>query len=214
MNRDLQHVRRDYLKQSLDPSGVPPDPFDLLQTWLADADRPDIPDHTAMHLSTVGRDGHPSSRIVLLKEIWDGKLVFYTHHQSRKGKEMARNRQVALLFFWPALERQVRVEGRVTQVPEEKSDAYFQSRPYESRIAAWASAQSRPLRNRGELEEAVSRYKTMHPEGSPVPRPPSWGGYAVSPDRLEFWQGGAARLHDRVEYLRTDSRWTRRRLAP
>lgn len=199
--------------RSLDETHAPSDPLVLFDRWFQDASIAGIALPESMTIATTTPEGKPSARVVLLKAVEDGGFVFYTNYESRKGKELAASPHAALVFHWAALERQVRVEGRVTQVSEETSNAYFASRPLGSRHSALASPQSSTVPNRGWLEaqvkEVVARY------GHEVPRPPHWGGYCVHPEAIEFWQGRADRLHDRLVYQRQhDGEWSTIRLAP
>ena len=212
MNRDLADLRIDYGLRGLDPSDCDPDPMRQLRRWLDEAIAADILEPTAMTLSTVGRDGRPSSRVVLLKGLDDGLCCFYTNYESRKGRELAGNDHAALNFFWPALERQIRIEGRIDRLPAARSDAYYASRPLGSRLGAWVSEQSQPLDHPDTLAARMEALKAEH--GDHPPRPPHWGGFGLRPDRLEFWQGRPSRLHDRVLYLPDGSGWTRSRLQP
>lgn len=213
MTLNLADIRQDYAKKELSPEDCLDDPVAQFQIWLEEAIQSEVPEPTAMHLATVGADGRPSARLVLLKGVEDGQFLFYTNYQSRKGRELAANPFVSLTFFWPELERQVRVEGRATQVDPAVSDAYFASRPLASRIGAWASEQSCEIPGKSLLVKRAAEFGVRFALG--VPRPPHWGGFAVVPDRLEFWQGRPSRLHDRVLYrLQEDGLWTRARLAP
>ena len=212
MSLQLADIRQEYSKQELSPDDCLPDPVAQFERWLHEAIAAEVNEPTAMHLATVGEDGRPAGRIVLLKGVEDGALVFYSNYQSRKGRALDAHPWAALTFFWPELERQVRVEGRVQRVAPEASDAYFASRPYTSRIGAWASEQSREIPSKTVLVTRAAMFGVKHPLS--VPRPPHWGGYALVPDRVEFWQGRPSRLHDRVEYLLQDGQWLRHRLAP
>lgn len=199
--------------RSLDETRAPGDPLVLFDHWFKDASNAGIALPESMTLATTTAEAKPSARVVLLKAVEDGGFVFYTNYESRKGKELATCPHAALVFHWAALERQVRVEGRVTQVSEETSNAYFASRPLGSRHSALASPQSSVVANRAwlesQVEEVVARY------GHAVPRPPHWGGYCVHPQTIEFWQGRADRLHDRLVYQRrSDGEWSMIRLAP
>ncbi len=213
LNRELENRRNEYLKGELHEEDMPAIPLILFSAWLEEAIRENIPEPTAMALSTSTPEGLPSSRMVLLKEFSAEGFVFYSHFASRKGLEMENNPYAALLFFWPALERQVRIEGTVRKVSPETSDAYFHSRPEESQIGAWASPQSQPIVNREELVERVEKTKAQF-RHAPLTRPPFWGGYMVIPHSIEFWQGRANRLHDRLKYLREGEQWKIVRLAP
>jgi pyridoxamine 5'-phosphate oxidase len=171
-------------------------------------------DPTAMTLATATKDARPSARIVLLKGVDERGFAFYTNYESRKGRELSENARASLVFYWPSVNRQVRISGAVEQVSAEESDAYFKSRPPDSRLAATISPQSDPIAHREALEALFAQAQSHHPEGD-VPRPPFWGGYRVVPEEIEFWQGRASRLHDRLRYRRHhDGRWTRDRLAP
>ncbi len=191
------------------------DPFRLFDIWMAAARESEINDPNAMALATVGEDGMPSQRMVLLKGIDNAGFVFYTNFESRKGGELLAHPMAALLFHWKSLRRQVRIEGGVTKVSDEEADAYFDSRPRQSRIGAWASQQSRPLEGRLELEKRVALYAAKFAVGR-VPRPPYWSGFHVTPRAFEFWQDGPFRLHDRFRYTLQagDGPWQRQRLYP
>jgi len=211
---DLAAIRQDYSRQSLAPEDCLPDPLDQFSRWLDEAIASKVHEPTAMHLATVDHDGRPSARLVLLKGIETGDFVFYSNYESRKGRQLAGNPFVALTFFWPELERQVRIEGRVEKVSADASDVYFASRPYQSRIGAWASLQSQVLDGTATLVARAAGFAAKYVTG--VPRPPQWGGYAVTADRIEFWQGRPSRLHDRVVYLRGADgvEWIKQRLYP
>lgn len=191
-----------------------PDPIALVQRWFADAQASGIEQHDAMTLATATPDGRPSARAVLLKGIDARGFAFFTNYESRKAAELDANPHAALVLLWIPLQRQVRVTGRVERLSDEESDAYFATRPRGSQLGAWASAQSRPLPDRAELEERWAALDERYGGGA-VPRPPHWGGYRVEPDEIEVWQGRANRLHDRFRYTRTaDGGWTYARLAP
>jgi len=208
----LADLRQEYMRAGLAEADVLADPVAQFERWMQEAVAADLPLANAMTLATV-EDGAPDARVVLLKGVEDGAFVFYTNYLSRKGRQLAANPYVAVTFFWPELERQVRIEGRVAQVAPEVSDAYFASRPYTSRIGAWASEQSTEIDSKTVLVTRAASFGLKHPLS--VPRPPHWGGYAIVPDRIEFWQGRPSRLHDRVLYtLAADASWTRSRLAP
>lgn len=202
-----------YAGPTLDPETCPEHPFELFRAWLGDAVEAQPGRANAMTLATVGPDGRPAARIVLLKEIDARGLVFFTNYDSRKGHDLAAHPFAALCIYWPALDRQVRVEGAVERVAAADSDAYFASRPLASRIGAIASPQSRPLASRAELDERVAAL-TASLAGADPARPDGWGGYRVLPDAIEFWQGQPSRLHDRVQYRLADGAWHRERLAP
>jgi pyridoxamine 5'-phosphate oxidase len=213
MSLNLADIRLEYSKKELSPDDCLPDAVAQFEVWLNEAIASQVHEPTAMHIATVDDSGRPSARIVLLKGVENGQLVFYTNYLSRKGRQLAANPYIAVTFFWPELERQVRIEGRVAQVAPEVSDAYFASRPYTSRIGAWASEQSSEIDSKTVLVTRAASFGLKHPLS--VPRPPHWGGYAIVPDRIEFWQGRPSRLHDRVLYtLAGDASWARSRLAP
>jgi pyridoxamine 5'-phosphate oxidase len=214
MNRDLENERREYTWDRLDESKLPRDPLELFSAWLEQALDSENPDPTAMTLSTVERYGQPSSRIVLLKKVENGKLVFYTNYHSRKSRAIRAKSRVAVHFYWPEMERQVNITGIARPMEDMDSDHYFKSRPYESNITAWASPQSEVIPNREYLEKEFEKYRKRYPDAGVVPRPAYWGGYAIMPSRIEFWQGGPNRLHDRIEYTRKEERWNSVRLAP
>ena len=205
---------REYLKGGLDNNDLTTNPLELFARGMQDAIDMGLPDANAMTVATVGRDGQPSQRIVLLKGIDDKGFTFFTNYDSRKGDELAENPCAAALLYWKEFERQVRIEGTVTKASESDSDSYFAARPRESCIGAWASLQSQPLASREVLEQRTAEVETRF-AGGPVPRPPNWGGYWLQPESFEFWQGGAARLHDRLIYRRqADGRWQIERLFP
>ena len=207
----LSTPRRDYLGTPLLEDGAGEDPLALFLAWFGAAEQVE-PDATAMALATVGRDGQPSARLVLLKDVDVRGFTFFSNYESRKADELAANNRASLLFYWRSLDRQVRVEGRADAIPAHESDAYFQTRPLESRWSAYASPQSRPIASRDELEARVDEVRRGF--GDEVPRPPSWGGYRVHPHAFEFWQGRPNRLHDRLRYERHGGSWRRQRLAP
>jgi pyridoxamine 5'-phosphate oxidase len=213
----LDHVarlRKEYTRTGLDEADAAPDPIEQFRKWFDDALAANLHEPTAMTLATASPEGHPSARIVLLKGFDERGFVFYTNHGGRKGKELEANPSCALVFYWGELERQVRVEGRVSRVSDEESDAYFASRPRGSQLGALASEQSRPIRDRGALERRLRELESEY-EGRGVPRPPFWGGYRVEPEVIEFWQGRENRLHDRLLYRRSgDGGWNRERLQP
>ncbi len=214
MNRDLEKKRREYTWDKLDDSMLPFDPMELFSMWLEQALESGHPDPGAMTLSTVERNGQPSSRIVLLKKIEEGKLIFYTNYHSRKSRAIRVKPRVAAHFYWPELERQVNITGIARSIDDVDSDHYFKTRPYESNITAWASPQSEVIPDRQYLEKEFEKYREKYHDADEVPRPAYWGGYAIVPARMEFWQGGKNRLHDRIEYEKREERWSWVRLAP
>jgi pyridoxamine 5'-phosphate oxidase len=215
----LASLREEYTLGGLDETDLDPDPVHMLQRWLDEAIRAGLYDPTAMVLSTVSATGRPSSRMVLLKGLGEDGLVFYTNYSSRKGEELAGQGACSVVFPWHPLQRQVRVEGVASRLPEEESDAYFASRPHESQLGAWASPQSKVVDSREKLDARYAEAVTRFGDG-PVARPPYWGGYRIEPDTFEFWQGRQGRLHDRFRYRfspTTAARgrsWHLERLAP
>jgi pyridoxamine 5'-phosphate oxidase len=210
---DISLLRVEYRSRSLSESDVDPDPLRQFAAWLNQAIEAKVNEPNAMTLATCTRDGIPAARIVLLKGLDAGGLVFYTNYLSRKGQELAENPKASLLFFWPELERQVRLEGRVTRTTETESDRYFESRPVEARIGSAASPQSATIASRDVLVDQQRELIARYPDGN-VPRPSHWGGYRLHPHHFEFWQGGAGRLHDRIVYNQAESGWVIERLAP
>ncbi|WP_158773732.1 pyridoxamine 5'-phosphate oxidase [Cobetia sp. L2A1] len=216
MNRDIADVRRTYSGDGLNLANTPEIPFDLFQEWLTSALSADDNDANAMTLATVDSQGKPHARIVLLKGYDTKGFIFYTNYQSHKGSELANVPQAALTFWWPALQRQVRIEGSVEKVEESLSDQYFASRPKESQLGAWVSQQSVEIPDRDWLGERQGRFEQVY-ANSEIPRPEHWGGYRVVPEMIEFWQGQPSRLHDRVRYQRPDAEvddWHKLLLAP
>lgn len=213
MTKSLGDVRREYALAALDAASLDRDPIGQFRRWFADAERAQLLEPNAMTLGTVDAAGRPSARVVLLKNIDDRGLVFFTDYRSRKARELAANPRAALAFLWKELERQVRVLGSVETVTRDESAAYFRSRPRGSRLGAWASEQSAVLADRADLEREVARIDAQFPDDE-IPLPPHWGGYRVVPDEYEFWQGRENRLHDRFRYARSGDRWLIERLAP
>jgi pyridoxamine 5'-phosphate oxidase len=209
MKNPFQNIRKQYAKGILSEGLIDQDPMKQLVTWLTEAINAEVAEPTAMVLSTTGKDLRPSSRVVLLKGVDDDGLVFYSNYESRKGLQMLENPQASLLFFWPNLERQIRIEGSVVIVSASESDQYFDSRPESSRLSAIISPQSRQVPDRSWLENQ----KRTLPE-TPLTRPAFWGGYRLHPNYFEFWQGREDRLHDRLIHQKTQSGWAVSRLAP
>ena len=209
---NVSDVRREYMREGLRRRDLDPDPVAQFLKWLGEAKAAHPGDFTSMVLATADRSGRPSARVVLLKGCDDRGFVFFTHYDSRKGRDLAENPRAALVFYWPEFDRQVRVEGTVERTSREESDAYFQSRPLGARIGAAASRQSEPIANREGLERAVREAAERF--GETVPRPESWGGYRVVPDEIEIWQGRENRLHDRFRYRRQPGGWKIDRLSP
>jgi len=210
---DASSLRKEYTSAGLDETDLDSDPIVQFHRWFEKVIDADLHEPNAMILATATEDGRPSARTVLLKGYDERGFVFYTNYEGRKAGELETNPMCALLFYWSELERQVRIEGRADRLSGEESDAYFLSRPRGSRLGAWASQQSRPVKDRGVLEERVRALEVEY-EGREIPRPPFWGGYRVEPEVMEFWQGRESRLHDRLVYRRTGGEWRIERLQP
>ena len=213
MSKDLSSIRKEYTKHSLDVAEVDQNPLRTFNQWFDEALASEVMEPNAMNLSTVSKSNMPAGRIVLLKEV-DKGFVFYTNYQSDKGRELEDNPVAALTFFWPELERQVRIQGNVEKVSEEMSTEYFQSRPKESQIGAWTSPQSTVIKSRDILLDREKSIKEKHESDAVLPRPKQWGGYRLNPVHMEFWQGRPSRLHDRIAYTLVDGEWKINRLAP
>ncbi|ADB38906.1 pyridoxamine 5'-phosphate oxidase [Spirosoma linguale] len=213
MPSSISKLRNEYTLNGLDAVDVLPDPVAQFKEWFDAALSAAVPEPNAMHVSTVSKDGRPDGRIVLLKDVSDAGFVFYTNYESRKGRELTEHPFATLTFFYPELERQIRIEGRVEKVGPSESDDYFHSRPRGSQIGAWVSNQSTVIENREVLEnrqrELIAQF-----DGQPIPRPPHWGGFRVVPDMIEFWQGRPSRLHDRIRYRKEADNWLIERLSP
>jgi pyridoxamine 5'-phosphate oxidase len=213
ISNTIAELRKSHADIGLDASDLDPDPLRQFAQWLSHALESGLILPNTMTLATATRDGRPSARMVLLKGIDAGGFVFYTNYASRKGRELAENPRAALVFYWPELERQVRVTGQVTAVARSQSEEYFRTRPFGSRLGAWASHQSEIISSRAELEERL-RVLTLRHADEIVPLPPFWGGYRLTPDEVEFWQARENRLHDRLLYRKTDAGWLIERLSP
>ncbi len=206
-------MRQDYKKHSLEEKEVNPNPILQFEKWFQDAVDNKLNEPYAMTLATADQEGKPSARIVLMRNFDEKGFVFYTNYTSRKGNDILKNPNAALLFFWQDLERQVRIEGTLTKQTAEESDTYFASRPTESKLGAWTSEQSKVIENRKVLDERFDEFSKKYADGN-VPRPPYWGGYVLKPTHIEFWQGRPSRLHDRILFTLENGVWKMERLAP
>ena len=221
MSMDFTDQRLSYEKGQLDQQSVPASPFELLKAWMNEAIEAQVQEPYAMSLATCGADNKPSVRIVLLREITDTGIVFYTNYESAKGQDIAENPNAEALFFWHKLERQIRISGSIAKIDATKSAAYFQKRPHDSQVGAWVSQpQSGEVANRALMEQTFEQLQTDYPTDSKVPTPDFWGGYEITIEKIEFWQGRANRMHDRIVYtLETTGsngvlNWTTKRLLP
>lgn len=210
---NVADMRKEYTQQGLHERDVAADPIEQFQRWFAQALEAKVHEPNAMTLATVDTRTRPTARIVLLKGFDYRGFTFYTNYESHKGSALAHHPYAALIFYWPELERQIRIEGSVTKVAADEADAYYHSRPHGSRIGAWSSPQSSVIPDREFLDQQVTQMHAQFATGEP-PRPPFWGGYRVNPDCIEFWQGRPSRLHDRICYTRTTDTWQITRLAP
>ena len=215
MSKDLSNYRKSYEKQELLESNCPENPLELFQKWFLNADASNTVEETnAVSLSTIGKDGYPKSRIVLLKKYNEEGFIFYTNYNSEKGKSIQENNQVCLSFFWPSLEQQIIIKGKAEKLSQKSSDGYFESRPTGSKLGAWASNQSTVVKSRDILENNLKKFEEKF-KGKEITRPPHWGGFMVKPKAIEFWQGRPNRMHDRILYrLKEDLSWEIERLEP
>ena len=212
-NELIQKLRNSYTKGKLEVEDLFDDPVEMVKSWLQTAVKANLPEPSAMILATSSKDGQPAMRTVLLKEI-DNGFIFYTNYKSRKAKEIEQNPFGSLLFFWPELERQIRIEGKIEKTTKAKSMEYFQSRPKGSQIGAWASPQSAVIQDRSILNDRVNELADVYRDQNHLPLPNHWGGYILRPHYFEFWQGRENRMHDRFEYKLVDEVWVTNRLAP
>ena len=216
MSMDFTDQRLSYEKGELDQQSVPASPFELLKAWMSEAIEAQVQEPYAMSLATCGADSKPSVRIVLMREITDKGIVFYTNYESAKGQDIAENPNAEALFFWHKLERQVRISGSIAKIDADKSAAYFQKRPHDSQVGAWVSQpQSGEVASREVMEQTFEQLQTDYPEGTAVPTPEFWGGYEITIEKIEFWQGRANRMHDRIVYNHENSEsWITKRFLP
>lgn len=214
LQTNIAAIRNNYAKQSLSEDSVLDQPIEQFKVWLNEAIKAEVDEPTAMVIATVNAEKRPSARVVLLKDVDAEGFVFFTNYESRKGHDLNENPFASLTFFWPSLERQVRIEGSVRKVDASVSDTYFHSRPAGSQIGAWASPQSQQIESREALEEADKAFTSKFKDVAIIPRPEHWGGYRLFPDLVEFWQGRPNRLHDRIVYEFSGNQWLKKRLAP
>jgi pyridoxamine 5'-phosphate oxidase len=211
---DLHNIREDYKFDSLLEANLQKNPFDQFKDWFESYQLLRVKDANAMAIATVDGNGIPQNRIVLLKEVRENGLVFYTNYASNKGQQLIKNPNISSLFFWREQERQIRITGTVSRLDEQENDKYFKTRPWLSQIGAAASEQSKQIDDRNALEEKFNTFQQHYPEGSTVPKPESWGGFLISPETFEFWQGRSGRLHDRILYTVKEEEWVTMRLQP
>jgi pyridoxamine 5'-phosphate oxidase len=213
MPTSVADLRREYARARLDETNVSPDPITEFARWFDEAVKAEVQEPNAMTLASVSAEGMPSARIVLLKGFDERGFVFFTDYRSQKGSELEQNPRAALVFYWPELERQIRITGATAPVPRDESEAYFRTRPRGSRISAWVSHQSQVIASRKLLEDRIPELERKYPADD-IPLPPYWGGLRVVPGAIEFWQGRTSRLHDRIRYTRSRDRWRIERLSP
>jgi len=214
INNKIISLRKEYSSAFLDEADANQNPFKQFELWMHQAVEAAILEPHAMNVATVSSDGKPSSRIVLLRAFNEEGFVFYTNYNSHKGNDLAQNKYASLNFFWPELERQIRIEGSISKIDQDTSTAYFHSRPRESQIGAWASIQSAVIENRKVVEDAFVHYNEKFKDLELIPKPEHWGGYNIKPTYIEFWQGRPSRLHDRLRYTTINDEWKIERLSP
>lgn len=213
MKVDIADLRENYTRGGLREEDLSDDPVDLFRQWLDEAVNSEVDEPNAMSLATIDEDGTPNNRIVLLKGVGERHVRFFTNYNSRKGKDLDANPLAAVSFWWPELERQVRMKGRVVKISREESDSYFQSRPRESKLGAWASEQSSHVKNRDELQQSYDAVEKRF-RNTTIPTPEFWGGFQINVNEIEFWQGRPSRLHDRFLFMYENGNWTHKRLQP
>ena len=211
---DISSLRKEYKRGDLIEQSIPEDPITLFAQWFSETGAMNISEPNAMILTTVSKEGKPSSRAVLLKGLEQGSFVFFTNYESRKAQDILLNPHVSLLFLWLDAERQIRIEGKATKISIQESEQYFATRPRESQLGAWASDQSKPISSREELEKKFKEMELRFQGIEHIPMPEHWGGFAVSPMSIEFWQGRIGRLHDRIQFQKQGDSWTKQRLNP
>lgn len=213
-NHAIKHLRKDYTLHQLDEKEVASSPFEQFEQWMQEAIKAEVNEPNAMHLATVQADGRPAGRVVLLRGLDERGFSFFTNYESDKGRQLVQHGFAALTFFWPELERQIRIEGAVSRLTSAENDDYFYSRPRGNRLGAWASPQSKVITGREELERLAQVLEAKYPNATHIPRPEHWGGFRIAPDKIEFWQGRASRLHDRIRYRLESNTWIIERVAP
>lgn len=213
-SHDIKHLRKDYTLHQLDEHDVASSPLVQFEKWMQEAIKAEVHEPNAMHLATVQANGRPAGRVVLLRGLDANGFSFFTNYNSDKGQQLQKHGFAALTFFWPELERQIRIEGVVDKLTDKENDDYFYSRPRGNRLGAWASPQSQVIANRQELERLAQLLESKYPDSVHIPRPGHWGGFRILPDKIEFWQGRASRLHDRIRYTKTNGTWIIERVAP